>query len=176
MKSLIGSSVYERLLSSCTHEKQSPMLLQSIANQCVSITCQYLNSSGSITVSLSFMDSAFLCAVEFVACDNVLSPLECDLGWDFFTLYSLQLTVLGDSYSLVGHHGSTPIIPWEPVLGPLSCNSSVSSSTSWDGISPAFEQSTSQGPTTLTLVNSFSLPGRSECIVGVKTPRGYSDQ
>ena len=111
MKSFISSSVYERLLSSCAPQKQPPPLLRSIANQCVSITGQRLNSSGSITVTLSFPGSAFLYAVEFVVCNNVLSPLECVLGWDFFTLYSLQLTVLGDSYSLVGPHGSTPIIP-----------------------------------------------------------------
>ena len=91
-------------------------------------------------------------------------------------MYSLQLTVLGDSYSLVGAHGSTPIIPWEPALGPPSCNSSVSSNTAQDGISPAFEQSTSQGPTTLTLVDNFFIPGRSECILEFKAPRGYSGQ
>ena len=43
-------------------------------------------------------------------------------------------------------------------------------------MSPAFEQSTSQGPTALTLVDNFSIPGRSECTIDVKAPRGYSDQ
>ena len=39
-----------------------------------------------------------------------------------------------------------------------------------------FEQSVSQGPITLTLVDNFSIPGRSECILEAKTPRSYSNQ
>ena len=42
--------------------------------------------------------------------------------------------------------------------------------------SPVFEQSVSQGPITLTLVDNFSIPGRSECILEAKTPRSYSNQ
>ena len=137
MKSFISSSVYERLLSSCARQKQPPPLLRSISNnKCVSITGQCLISSGSITVSLSFPDSEFLYEIEFVVCDNVLPPLDCVLGWDFLTSYSLQLTLLSNSYSLVGPHGSTPISPWEPALHPPPHNCPVASSTTWEGKPP----------------------------------------
>ena len=176
MKSFISSSVYEPLLSSCDHQKKPPPLLRSITNNCVSITGQYLNSSGSVTVSLFFPDSEFLYEVEFVVCDNVLPPLDCLLGWDFLMFYSLQLTVLGDSYSLVGPHGSTPIIPWQPALRPPSYSCSINFSAAREEIFLVFEQSSSQGPIILTLVDNFSIPSCSECILEAKTLHDYSDQ
>ena len=171
MKSFISSSVYERLLSSCDHQKKPPPLLRSITNNCVSITGQYLNSPGSVTVSLSFPYSEFLYKVEFVVCDNVLPLSSASLGWDFLTFYSLQLTVLGDSYSLVGPLGSTSISPWQPALQSPSSSCSINFSAALEEISPVFEQSYSQGPITLTLVDNFSIPSRSECILEAKTPR-----
>ena len=40
--------------------------------------------------------------------------------------------------------------------------------------SQCFTQSTGQGP--VTVVDSFFIPGRSECLLVAKTPRGYSNQ
>ena len=94
----------------------------------------------------------------------------------FLTFYSLQLTVLGDSYSLVGPHGSTSISPWQPALQPPSSSCSINFSAAREEIFPVFEQFSSQGPITLTLVDNFSIRSRSECILEAKTPCNYSDQ
>ena len=152
MKSFISSSVYERLLSSCDHQKKPPPLLRSITNNCVSITGQYLNSSGSVTVSLSFPYSEFLYKVEFVVCDNVLPLSSASLGWNFLTFYSLQLTVLGDSYSLVGPHGSTSISPWQPALQPSSSSCSINFSAAGEEISSVLNSLLAKGRLLLLLL------------------------
>ena len=59
---------------------------------------------------------------------------------------------------------------------PPSYNCLVGSRPSREEFSPVFEQSVSQGPITLTLVDNFSIPGRSKCILEAKTPRSYSNQ
>ena len=39
-----------------------------------------------------------------------------------------------------------------------------------------FQVLISQGPITLTLVDNFSIPGRSECILEANTPHTYYNQ
>ena len=95
-------------------------------------------------------------------------------GWDFIVAHKLELFFLGGLYGLVGPHG----IPFDSldfsvrflvyVFDPFQYPREESP--------PCFMQSTSQGPVTFALVDSFSIPSRSECLHVAKTSRGYSNQ
>ena len=176
MKSLLSSSVFQRISARCAHQNKAPPPLRSISNSCVSITGQSLNSSGSADISLSFPGSQFLYVGEFLVCDNVLAPLQCVLGWDFLTFYSLQLTVIGDSYCLVGPHGSTPLTPLSlPVQPPPPGLSAPVNSSCKEDI-PVFVQSSDYGPVFVTLSTDISIPGRTESVIQAQIPKSCKEQ
>ena len=83
MKSLLSSSVFQRISARCAHQNKAPPPHRSMSNSCVSITGQPLISSGSADISLSFPGSQFLYVGEFFVCDNVLALLLCVLVWFF---------------------------------------------------------------------------------------------
>jgi len=107
-------------------------------------------------------------SVEFLVCDNLLPPLQCVLGWDFLTFYSLQLAVFEGSYCLIGPHGSTPLTPWCP---PAIAHPQLPSPQ--HGL-PVFVQNSDYGPTYLTVLSDICLHSRSECIVQARVPKNYS--
>ena len=113
------------------HTRKKPLHpYEAFPRRSVSITGQPLNSSVSAVFSFSFPESEFLYETEFLVCDNVLPTLDCVLGWDFLTFYSLQLTALEGSYCLVGPHGCTPLTPLSPPadLPPQSFSASANPS------------------------------------------------
>ena len=99
---------------------------------------------------------------ESLVCANVLPCLDCILGWDFLASNYLQLAVLGDSYSLVGSHGSTPLTPCLPSSLPhttrLSCSLSSTCTQVGQGTLPVFAQSSERGPGFVTLASDIVIP------------------
>ena len=176
VRSILPISSFQSILHHCARQGLSPPVLRDTASRCMSISGQILPSAGVATISFSLPGSNFVYTFEFLVCDHTIQPFQCILGWDFIVAFQLQLEHSGNSYRVSGPHGSTPLHLWEPAFPPPSCNCSVGSCPSREEFSPVFEQSTSQGPITLTLVDNFSIPGRTECILEAKTPRSYSNQ
>ena len=167
MKSIISSEIFQRISAHCASTHKTSPALHADSRQCVAITGQPLTSSGSAIVSLSFPQSDFMYSIEFLVCDNLLPPLQCVLGWDFLTFYSLQLAVFEGSYCLVGPHGCTSLTPWSPAVAhpqppPLQ-----------NGL-PVFVQSSDYGPAYVTVPSDICLPSRSECIVQARVPKSYA--
>ena len=176
MRSILSVDAYQQMADNCSRQGKTLAPLRSISSQpCMSVTGQPLNFSGLLVTQFSLPGCDYSYEVEFMVCSNLLQPLKCILGWDFIVAHKLQLSVLGGSYGLVGPHGCTPLTPWASPSGTLS-TCSAPSRTPREEPPPCFTQSTSQGPVKLALVDSFSIPGRSECLLVAKTPRGYSNQ
>ena len=175
MKSIISSRVFDRINETSALMKKPPPIPRGTANTCVAITGQPLNSTCSIAVPLSFPGSSFMYRGEFLVCANVLPRLDCILGWDFLASNYLQLAVLGDSYSLIGPHGSTPLTPCLPSSLPhttgLSCSLSSTCTQVGQGTLPVFAQSSERGPGFVTLASDIVIPYRSECVVQANLPR-----
>ena len=141
----------------------------------MSVTDQPLSFSGAMVTKFALPDCDYRYDVKFMVCSNLLQPLQCILGWDFIVAHKLQLSFLGGSYGLVGPHKCTPLNPWNSLSTSFPTCPAPSSSPREES-SPCFTQSTSQGLVTLALVDSISIPSRSENLLVVKTPRGYSNQ
>ena len=141
----------------------------------MSVTGQPLRFSGTMVTKFALPGCDYSYDVKFMVCNNLLQPLQCILGWDIIVAHKLQLSFLGGSYGLVGPHGFTPLNPWNS-LSTSFPTCPAQSSFPREESSPCFMQSTSQGPVTLALVDSISIPSRSENLLVVKTPRGYSNQ
>ena len=84
---------------------------RSISNPCVSVTGQSLNTLGSSVIQLSFPNSIDCCQCKFLVCNNVLPPLQCILGWDFFVSNQLEISFSDNCYHLVGPQGTNPLPP-----------------------------------------------------------------
>ena len=112
---------------------------------------------------------------DFLVCDNVLPRLDCVLGRDFLVSNHLHLAVLGDSYSLVGPHGSTPLTPFlhspQPYTTEPSCSFSATSNQPIQDNLPIFVQSSDQGPGFVTLESDIAIQYRSECVVQANVPK-----
>ena len=145
-------------------------LNRSISNSCVSVTGQSLNSLGTSFVKMSFPNSNDCYQGEFLICNNVLRPLQCILGWDFFIGNQLQLTFSENCYHIVGSHGKTPLAPLQPFSHSSQQYYPVASTL------PVFTQSASQGPVNVVLAKDLSIPPRAECIVQGKIPKSCSNQ
>ena len=94
----------------------------------------------------------------------------------FLTFYSLQLTVVEDSYCLVWPHGSTPLTPLSlPVQPPPPGLSAPVNSTCKVKL-PVFVQSSDYGPVFVTLSNYIFIPGRTESVIQAQTPKSCKEQ
>ena len=102
MKPFISSSVFNSI-------SPRPVLSTDTQN-CISITGQPLQVSGTTPLELSFPCSGSVAySGNFLVSSTLFAPLQCVLGWDFLTSNGLQLSFDGDgAYFLVGVHGSTP--------------------------------------------------------------------
>ena len=168
---MISASVFQRIRSHCSHQNKPAPSLRSTSNNCVSITGEFLKSEGSASITLSLPDSDFLYPNEFLVCSNLLHPLECVLGWDFLTFYSLQLSILGESYCLVGPHGCTPLKPLPFPANPQYQGYSASATQISREELPVFVQSHDYGPVFVTIENDISIPARAESVVLGRVPR-----
>ena len=180
MKSILSESLFRQLLDNCTRQNKTLPVFRSNPNQCVSVTGQPLRSIGSVSSCLSFPSSDYSYDCQFMVCVNVLQPPQCILGWDFLTAHNLQLSYLGDSYALVGPHGSTPLIPLPYTAtsssDPFAAGTYTHPSPGRDRDQPVFSQSSSQGPVKVTLRTSITIPARVECIVEAKVPPSCHEQ
>ena len=175
MKSVVSSRVFQRINETSAHPEQPPLIIRNTSHTCLSLTGQPVKSSFSIAASLSFPGSVFMYQGDFLACDNVLSPLECILGWDFLIAIHLQLVVLGDSYSLVSPHGATSITPLPQPVKPPDPHISCFSSPASPGCVPEFMQSSDHGQVFVTTKSAVSIPARSECIIHAHIPKSCND-
>ena len=158
VRSILPLRSIQSILHHCSHQGLTPLFYSS----CISISGQILPSAGVANIPFSQPGSDFMYTFEFIVCDFTIQSFQCILGWDFIVAFQLQLEHSGNSYLVSGPHGSTPLYPWKPAFPPPSYNCSVGSRPSREEFSPVFEQSVSQGPITLTLVDNFSIPDRSE--------------
>ena len=60
-------------------------------NQCISVSGQALKITGNFDGSVILIKVSYF--HRFVACDNMLSPLQCILSWDFIEANRLQQLV-----------------------------------------------------------------------------------
>ena len=105
MKSFISSRVYAEL-------RPRPPIDVFAGNSCVSITGQPLSVEGVVHASLELScGEGVSYAGTFLVSSNLLSPLECILGWDFLIRNGLSIIVNGSSYFLMGSHGNAPLTP-----------------------------------------------------------------
>ena len=148
MKSFVSQEIYAQLCP-------KPVLAKTSQN-CVSITGQPLAIAGSTQLELSFPHSGSVSYVgQFLVSSTLCSPLERVLGWDFLTSNSLHLSCNENgSYSLVGLHGFTPLIPHPSPLPPIQPPPSPAAS------SCLLIQSTHRGPVPHSVQSSFCIPGR----------------
>ena len=176
MRSILSADAYQQIADNCSRQDKPLAPLGSISSQqCMSVTGQPLSFSGTMVTKFALPGCDYRYDVKFMVCNNLLQPLQCILGWDFIVAHKLQLSFLGGSYGLVGPHGCTPLNPWNSLSTSFPTCPAPSSSPREES-SPCFTQSTSQGPVPLALVDSISIPSRSEHLLVVKTPRGYSNQ
>ena len=85
----------------------------------------------------------------------------------------------GESYVLVGPHGSTPLTPLPLSATPSSSpilSAGMCANSSPEGDSPLFSQLHKWGPAKVTLQSNFTLPARTECILPCKVPHSYGNQ
>ena len=179
MKTILSMDAYQKISKGHTRHFQNPPTFRDNSSQCVSVTGQPLIASRSMVAQLAFPGSQYLYEGEFQICNNVLQPLPCILGCDFIVSHHLQLSILGDTYVLVGRHGSTPLTPL-----PLSAISTPSPNLSAGAYAspslgqnpPLFLQSPTWGPVKVTFQNNFTLPARTECILLCKILQRCSNQ
>ena len=179
MKSILSFEACQQISDSFARQCKSPPTFRDNSNHCVSVTGQALASSRSMVTQLAFPGSQYRYEGEFLICDNMLQPLQCILGWDFIVSHHLQLSILGDSFVLVGPHGSTPLTPL-PLPAASHPPSNLLGGTyaypSPREEGPLFSQSPMWGPVKVTLQTNFTLPARTECILPCKLPNSCSNQ
>ena len=94
MTSILSQKAFQQIIQQIPPRDMVTPLNKSISNSCVPATGKPLNSLGTSFVKMSFPNSSDCYQDEFLICDNVLHPLQCILGWDFFVSNQLQLTFL----------------------------------------------------------------------------------
>ena len=114
------------------------------------MTGQALHITGVFDGSVTLHDSSISYFHRFVVCDNMLSPLQCILGWDFIQANRLQLVIDRGIYYLSGPHGNLP-------LTPVYENSKGSSETLF--------QSSTLGPVPVKLTSAIVVPPMSELVI-----------
>ena len=179
MKSILSQDACQLISDGCTRRSENPPTFRANSSHCVSVTGQPLSSSSVIVAQVVFPGSNYVYEGDFLICDNVLQSLQCILGWDFIVSHHLQLSILGESYVLVGPHGSTPLTPLPPSATPSSSpilSSGMCANSSPEGDLPLLSQLHIWGPAKVTLQSNFTLPARTECILPCKVPYSYGNQ
>ena len=162
--------------------------MNNTSQQCIGINGLPLAVDGIVQANLTFPDNGdFVYAGKFLISNNLFSPLECVLGWDFLTSNGLALTREHNGvYVLVGCHGRTPLTPkdrdsvcpsqppqpdWTSKINELD-NRNVSGVFNVQ----CFSQCTSKSPVPISLCNSVCLPGRTEAVICPQIPKSFADQ
>ena len=177
MKSILSQDACQLSSDGCKHRLENPPTFRANSSQYVSVTGQPLSSSSVIGAQVVFPGSNYVYEGDFLICDNVLPPLQCILGWGFIVSHHLQLSILGESYVLVGPHGSTPLTPLLSSATPSSSPilpAGMYANSSPD--SPFFPQLHKWGAAKVTLQSNFTLPARTKCILSCKVPHSYGNQ
>ena len=167
MKSILSQEAFQQIMEQNPPTAMVTPLDRSISNPCVSITGQSLNTLGSSVIQLSLPNTTNCYEGKFLICNNVLQPLQCILGWDFFVANQLEISYSGNCYHLVGPQGTTPLS-----LLPHSSQQCASTASTL----PVFTQSLAQGPVNVVLTTAISVPARTECIVQGKVAKSCSDK
>ena len=167
MKSILSQEAFQQIMQKNPPTDMVTPLDRSISNPCVSVTGQSLNALGSSVIQLSFPNSIDCYQGKFLVCNNVLPPLQCILGWDFFVSNQLDISFSDNCYHLVGPQGTTPL----PLLPHSSQQCSPVASTL-----PVFTQSLAQGPVNVVLTKAISVPPRAECTLQGKVSKSCSDK
>ena len=167
MKFILSQEAFQQIMQKNPPTDMVTTLDRSISNPCVSVTGQSLNTLGSSVIQLSFPNSIDCHQGKFLVCNNVLPPLQCILGWDFFVSNQLEISFSNNCYHLVGPQRTTPL----PLLPHSSQQCSPVASTL-----PVFTQSLAQGPVNVVLTKAISVPPRIECIVQGKVPKSCLDK
>ena len=153
--------------------------VETTGQQCVGINGLPLDVDGVVQASLTFPGNGNIYCGRFLVSSKLFSPLECVLGWDFLTANGLALTrEPSGAYFLVGRHGKTPLTPQHRTSLPIPPNEVLCDgvTTKLDEEPGMFTQCPSRSPVPITLVNSVSLPGRTEAVVVVQIPKSAKDQ
>ena len=134
------------------HTKTNPPLhFEALPTTAYLLLESFLSLMVLASITLSLPDSDFLYTIEFLVCSNLLHPLECVLGWEFLTFYSLQLSILGEPYCLVGPNGCTPLKPLPFPANPQYQSYSASAIQVSREELPVFVQSHDYGPVFATI-------------------------
>ena len=153
MKSFISSRVYAEL-------RPRPPGDVFAGNSCVSITGQPLSGEGVVHASLELSCGEKVnYAGTFLVCSNLLSPLECILGWDFLARNGLSIIV----------NRSRPLTPCTSLTKdfPTYLFPVVERGSS----SILLTQSPSRGPVPVTLTTNVLIPSRVEIILPCSVPQ-----
>ena len=153
--------------------------VETTGQQCVGINGLPLDVDGVVQASLTFPGNGNIYCGRFLVSSKLFSPLECVLGWDFLTANGLALTrEPSGAYFLVGRHGKTPLTPQHRTSLPIPPNEVLCDgvTTKLDEEPGMFTQCPSRSPVPITVVNSVSLPGRTEAVVVVQIPESAKDQ
>ena len=158
-------------------------VLNNTSQQCIGINGLPLAVDGIVQANLTFPGNGdFVYAGKFLISNNLFSPLECVLGWDFLTSNGLALTREHNGvYVLVGCHGRTPLTPRDrdsvcPSQPPQPDWTSKITELDKHNVSGVFSQCTSKSPVPISLCNSVCLPGRTEAVICAQIPKSFADQ
>ena len=163
MKSFISSRVYAEL-------RPRPPVDVFTGNSCVSITGQPLSVEGVVHASLELSCGERVnYAGAFLVCSNLLSPLECILGWDFLARNGLSIIVNRSSYFLAGSHVTAPLTPCTPLT--KDCPTYLFPVVERGSSSVLLTQSPSRGPVPVTLTTNVLIPSRVEIILPCSVPQ-----
>ena len=155
MKSFIFREAFDTI-------RPNPELVEA-HQRCFGITGEQLRVEGIVHACLSFSSSALsLYTGEFLISGHLFQPLQCILGWDFFTSNRLQLLYRGQgAYVLVGKHGETPLALKASDTSPISkAGRALHCEANATVTSCLLLQSSSRGPVNVLLSTGLCIPSR----------------
>ena len=85
-KSFLSKSVYAAIVVPKLNKLEGGdvgTFSSTASDRCISVTGQALHITGVFDGSVTLHDSSISYFHRFVVCNNMLSPLQCILGWDF---------------------------------------------------------------------------------------------
>ena len=138
---------------------------------------------GVVQASLTFPGNGNIYSSRLLASSKLFSPLQCVLGCEFLTSNGLILTREPSGAQvlrcfLVARHGKILLTPQNKTSLPIPSNKVLSEdeATKSDQAPSMLSQCPSRSPVPISLVNSVSLPGRTEAVVVVEVPKSAKDQ
>ena len=108
-------------------------------------------------------------AGTFLVCSNLLSPLECILGWDFLARNGLSIIVNRSSYFLAGSHVTAPLSPCTSLT--KDCHTYLFPVVERGSSFVLLTQSPSRGPVPVTLTTNVLIPSRVKIILPCSVPQ-----